>query len=71
MRLGLGERKIRSKHCATAFGAFRPQREQDLHLFTALLSIADVADNKRLEESQLLDPATEIQIPLRMQQVLH
>jgi hypothetical protein len=65
------ERQVARQEDAAAFVTFRKQCEQHLHLLPALLHVADVVDDQRLEPGQLLEHFAQLEIPFGDQQFLH
>src|SRR5678815_983777 len=66
-----GERQIAGNEHAAALVAFRQEREQNFHLFTALLYVTEIVDDQSFKVRQLLDEPAQLEIPLRNQQILY
>ena len=69
--LPLAEREIARQQHAAAFVTLGQQREQNLHLFAALLHIADVVDDQGVALRKTPDRARKFQVTLGNQQLLH
>ena len=67
----LAERKVARQQHAAAFVTFRQKSEQNLHLLSALLNVAQVVDDQALEAAQLLDQFRKTQVAFGDQQLLN
>ncbi len=60
--LPFAERQVARQHHATTLIAFGQKGEQHLHFFAALLDIAQVIDDQRVELRQALDGFSQPQV---------
>lgn len=69
--LPLAEGQVARQQHAPSFVAFGKQREEDFHLLAALLHVAQVIDDQRVERRQPLDLPGQSQVAFGDQQLLH
>src|SRR5262245_60244727 len=69
--LPLAENKIAREQHASSLVTVRQEREEHIHLFTALLHVADVVDNQRFVLVEPLQFLLQLQIMFGLQQLLH
>ena len=67
----LAEWKVAREHHAPSLVTFRQQREQHLHLFTALLNVADVINDDRVKAREPFQQAAQLQVSFGDQQFLN
>lgn len=60
--LPFAERQVACQHHAASLVAFGQKGEQHLHLFAALLDVAQVVDDQRVELRQVLDDSSQPQV---------
>src|SRR3954469_4032141 len=71
IRLPTRKRQIARQHHAAAFIPFCQEREEHLHLFSAVLDISNIVKNHYLISRNLLEKTAQLQITLGGQEILN
>ena len=70
-RLPTRKRQVAGQHHAASFISLCQEREEHLHLFSAVLDISNIVKNHYLISRNLLEKTAKLQIALRGQEILN